>query len=95
MTIKGWTTLEFRDKHNCLLFYVNANTDSGFNMYRHILLNSYAIAGGRNMGAHNNVRVVNEIVANNKLKRRYLEISQTSSFTRDITAPNMYTNSAS
>ena len=43
------------------------NADSGFNMNRHLLMHNYDSAGGKNIGANNDISVVNDITAN-KLK---------------------------
>ena len=90
MTIKGGATLESRDKNNFLLCNVSANTDSGLNINRHILMNNYDIGGGSNVGAKN-ATAVTDILANIILKGRHLDISHTSTCTSDISAPNIYT----
>ena len=63
MTIKGASSLEFRDKTNFPLFNVSSNADSGFNMNRHLLMNNYDIGAGRHIGALNDIGAGNDIVA--------------------------------
>ena len=58
-------------------------------MNRHLLMNSYDIGGGRKL--NNDISAVNDITANNKSKGKTLEMTLTSTFTGDITAPNVYT----
>ena len=84
LTIKGGTTLEFRDRNNDLLFNDKVNADSGFHMNSHILMNNYDIAGGRNIGTNNHINAHHDITTNNILKRQLLEITQTSIFTGEI-----------
>ena len=63
LTIKGASSLEFRDKTNFPLFNVSSNADSGFNMNRHLLRNNYDIGAGRHIGALNDIGAGNDIVA--------------------------------
>ena len=60
-------------------------------MHRHLLMHNYDIAGGRHIAANNNISAVGNITTNYKLKRQYLVIAQTSAFTRNRSAQNMYT----
>ena len=67
LTIKGGTTFEVRDKTSILLFNVNANAHSGFNMHRHLLMSNDDIAGGRKIGANNDINAINGLNGNNML----------------------------
>ena len=53
-------------------------------------MNTWDIGGARNIGAANDIGGGNDIVAANKLKGKYLEVTSTSTFTGDISAPNIY-----
>ena len=54
-------------------------------------MNNWDIGGARNIGAANDLGEGNDIVEANELKGRNLEITSTSTFTSDISAPNIYT----
>ena len=71
------------------MFNVSSHADTGFNANRHLLINNYDIGGGRHIGANTHVSAANDIVANNILKGKYLEITSTSTFTDDVSAPNI------
>ena len=68
LTIKGGTTLEFRDKEFFDLVNVSANADNGFCMHRHLLINSYDIGGGRHIEANNHCYAIRNIMATNRFK---------------------------
>ena len=85
LTIKGGTTLEFRDKEFFDLVNVSANADNGFCMHRHLLINSYDIGGGRHIGANNECYAISNIMATNKFMI-FLIIASTSTCTGDISA---------
>ena len=95
LRIKGVVALEVRDKTNVLLCSVSAHEDSGYSMKRHLFMNNYDISGGSIIGANNNISAVGDITANYKSKGQYVEISQTATFTGDLSAPNIYTKSGS
>ena len=54
-------------------------------------MNNWDIGGCRNIGAANDIGGGNDMIAANKLKGKYLEMTSTSTFTGDISAPNIYT----
>ena len=68
LTIKGGTTLEFRDIF--VLCDVSANADNVFNMNRHVLINSYDIGGGINIGTNSDINAINKITATSKLNKK-------------------------
>ena len=88
LKIKSGTHLEFRDGSNVALFDVDAT--NGFRMWRNGIFNDSVIAGARNIGAYNNSTVGNEIIATYTIACQHLEVSQTSTFTGDISAPHIY-----
>ena len=54
-------------------------------------MNTYDIAGGRNIGTNNDINAINSISATRKSKGYCLESTSTSTFTGNILAPNIYT----
>ena len=88
LKIKSGTHLEFRDGSNVALFDVDAT--NGFRMWGNVIFNDSVIAGARNIGAYNNTTVGNEIIATYTIACQHLEVSQTSTFTGDISAPHIY-----
>ena len=60
-------------------------------MNTHLLMHNYDIGGGRNIGTINDLNAINDINATRKSKGYCLEITSTSTFTRNLLAPNMYT----
>ena len=77
LTIKGASTLEFRDKINFPLFNVSSNANTGFTIHTHLLMNNWDIVGARNIGAPNDIVGGNVIMAANTFKGEYLEITST------------------
>ena len=67
------------------------NDNTVFTINTHLLMNNWDIGGARNIGAADDHGGGNDIVAANKLKGRYLQITSTSTFTGDISDPNIYT----
>ena len=90
LTIKGASTLEFRDKNNFPLFNVSSNANTGFTIHTHLLMNNWDIVGARNIGAPNDIVGGNVIVAANTFKGEYLEITSTSSFTGYISSKHVH-----
>ena len=60
-------------------------------MNTHLLMHNYDIGGGRHIRMNSNIHAVADIMANNIINGMYLEISQTSTVTNDISAANIYT----
>ena len=60
-------------------------------MITHLLMHNYDIAGGRNIDTNNDINAISDINATRKSKGYCLEITSTSTFTRNLLAPNMYT----
>ena len=73
LTIKGGSTLEYRDKNNFPLFNVSSLANTGFTINTHLLMNNWDIGGARSIGAANDIGACNGIVAANKLKGKYSE----------------------
>ena len=71
LTIKGGSTLEYRDKNNFPLFNVTSLPNTGFTINTHLLMNNWDIGGARNIGAANDIGGGNDIIAANKLKGKY------------------------
>ena len=60
-------------------------------MKRLLPMNTYDLSSSRNIGVNNNINAVGHITADNELKRTVFgHKSETSTFTGDISAPNMY-----
>ena len=55
LTIKGGSTLEYKDKNEFPLFNVSSLPNTGFTINTHLLMNNWDIGGARNSGAANNI----------------------------------------
>jgi hypothetical protein len=89
LTITGASTLEFRDINNLPLFNVSPNANPVFTIDTHLLMDTWDIGGARSIDAASDIGGSNDIVAATKLKGKYVEVTSTSTFTGDISAPNI------
>ena len=80
LTIKGGSTLDYKDKNDFPLFNASSLPNKGFTIHTHLLMNNWDIGGARNIGAANDIGGGNDRTAANKLKCKYLEITDTSIF---------------
>ena len=55
LTIKGGSTLEYTDKNDYPLFNVSSLPNRGFTFNRHLLMNNWDIASGRNIATGKNI----------------------------------------
>ena len=62
----------------------------GYATLRELSMNSYEIAGGKDIATHNEINVGHDVSAG-KIQIRYLEIMSTSTFLGHKTAPSMCT----